>query len=61
MKTIKNCEEDCKDYHSIPHDFGIRLYCARFDQDLDEELIEKCDRIFDPQITKPKERHYFVK
>jgi len=61
MKTITNCEEDCKDYHAIPHDTGIALYCARYDAMLDDELIEKCDRIFNNQFTTKKQRNYFVK
>jgi len=56
--TIKNCEEECKHYEGIPYDSGVLMYCSKFNQELDDELIKKCDSMLE---KKSKKGSYFVK
>lgn len=47
---LKQCEDNCKDYHEIPYDFGVMDYCAKFDSVIDDEIIRKCNEL--PEFNK---------
>jgi len=60
-KRLEKCMNQCGNYYEIVHDQGIALYCSYYERLMDEELVNKCNKMLKKKFKKLKGRYYFVR